>query len=220
MKLRILLVLVAATVGIGSASAYAATLGVGSWHLWTGSQTLTKSSCTVTGSASTVDTYVSEASPNSSFGGSATALVRADLGNRNWTLVRFDLSTCALPTTAGADSATLKLVVKTVAAGGRTLTLTPVLATWVGATLTAVQAFGLPFGSSATTTFPTGTTNGATLSVPVTIDIDSLIKSSTSSYGWRISDEGSTGTANTTIFNTVEATTAGLRPQLVINYEK
>jgi hypothetical protein len=219
MKTRVIAVVIAATLGAGTATAFAATLGIGSWHLWTGSQTLTKGTCTVTGSANIVDTYVSEATPNSSFGGSTTALVRADLGNRNWTLVRFDLSSCGLPTTAGADTATLKLVVKTVATGGRTLTLTPVLATWNG-TLTAVQAYALPFGSSATTTFATGTTNGATLSVPVTIDIDALIKNPTASYGWRIDDEGSTGTANTTTFNTVEAATAGLRPQLVINYEK
>jgi hypothetical protein len=112
----------------------------------------------------------------------------------------------------------MKLVVKTAANNSRTLTVTPVLAAWNG-TLTGVQAYSLPFGDAATTTFSTGTHNGAALSVPVTIDIDALIKNATSSYGWRISDEGSTSRANTTTFNTVEASSS-VRPQLVINYEK
>lgn len=218
MKLRWLLVLAAATIGIGSVTTFAATMGVGSWHMWAGSQTLTKGPCTVTGAANIVDTYVRENFPNSSFGGGATATVRADAGLRDWMFVRFNLSSCALPATAGADSATMKLVVKTIAIGGRTLTVTPVLSTWSG-TLTWTQAQALSYGS-ATTTFPTGTTNGATLSVPVTVDVDALIKNSSANYGWRISDTGSTGTANTTIFNSVEATLASLRPQLVINYAK
>ena len=119
----------------------------------------------------------------------------------------------------GADDATMKLVVKTTASGGRALTVTPVLSTWSG-TLTWNQAQALTYGSSATTTFGTGTTNGATLSVPVTIDVDALIKSSTANYGWRILDGGSTATGNTTTFNAVNAGSSALRPQLVIDYEK
>lgn len=219
MKLRLLAILVAATVGIGSVTAFAATMGIGSWHIGTGSHSLTKATCTLTASTSIVDTYVRENSVNSSFGSTTTAIVRADAGLRSWMFVRFDLSTCLLPTTAGADSATLKLVVKTTAAGGRTLTVTPLLSTWDG-TLTWTQAQALSFGSSATTTFATGTTNGATLSIPVTIDVDALIKNSTANYGWRINDLGSTGSGNTTTFNSVDAGTPALRPQLVINYEK
>jgi hypothetical protein len=218
MKTRVIAVLIAATVGAGTATAFAATLGIGSWHLWTGSQTLTKGTCTLTAQSAITDTYVTETATGSSFGTATTMTVRADLGSRAWTFIRFDLSTCALPTTGGADTATLKLVVKNTANNSRSLTLTPVLATWSG-TLTAVQAFALPFGSAATTTFLTGTTNGATLSIPVTIDVDALIKNPTALYGWRIDDEGSTASANTTIFNSADATTA-LRPQLVINYER
>jgi len=218
MRLRLLAILAAATVGIGSASAYAATLGVGSWHLWTGSQTLTKATCTVTGSTAINDTYVQEASPNANSANSTTAIIRSSTsGSREWMFIRFDLSTCALPTTGGADTATMKLVVKTTPAAARTLTVTPTLSTWAE-TLTWTQAQSVTYGSSATTTFSTGTTNGATLSVPVTIDVDALIKSPTANYGWRISDAGASSTSTTT-FNTVEATTA-LRPQLVINYEK
>jgi hypothetical protein len=219
MRIRLLAILAAATVGIGSASAYAATLGVGSWHLWTGSQTLTKGTCTVTGSTAIADAYVVESSPFSNFANTTTAIVRASTtGSREWMFVRFDLSSCALPSTAGADSATMKLVVKTAPLVARTLAVTPTLTTWAE-TLTWTLAQALSLGGSATTTFSSGTTSGATLSVPVTIDIDSLIKSSTANYGWRITDTGASST-NTTTFNTVEATTTSLRPQLVINYEK
>ena len=83
-----------------------------------------------------------------------------------------------------------------------------------------MQANGLTYGSSATTTFSAGTKAGATLSIPVTIDVDALIKDSSANYGWRIDDEGSTTKANLTIFNSSEATSSSLRPQLVINYEK
>jgi hypothetical protein len=219
MRLRLLVVIATATVGIGTTSAFAATLGVGSWHLWTGSQALTKGTCTVSGATSVFDTYVSEASPNSNFGNQATMITRASAtGSREWMLIRFDLSSCALPTTGGADTATMKLVVKTTAGVNRTLTVTPVLATWPE-TVTWTAAQLLTLGSSPTTTFSTGTTNGATLSVPVTIDVDALIKSPTANYGWLISDTGSSASSTTT-FNSVEASTSTLRPTLAINYEK
>jgi hypothetical protein len=106
----------------------------------------------------------------------------------------------------------------TAPASTRTLTVTPTLATWSGATLANFSgATGLTYGAT-TTTFTTGTTSNVFLSFPVTIDIDALIKSSTANYGWRISDGG--GTAATTIFASSENATAANKPQLVINYEK
>ncbi len=218
-KTRIVVLLAAATIGAATVTGFAATLGVGSWHIGSGAQTLTKGTCTVSAQASITDTYVRENSANSSFGNNATAIIRADAGLREYMLIRFDLSSCSLPTSAGADSATLKLVVKTTAASARTLTVTPTLATWDG-TLTWTLEQLLSLGSSATTTFSTGTTNGATLSIPVTIDVDALIKSPTASYGWIIKDLGSTASGNTTTFNTSQAGNSALRPQLVINYAR
>jgi len=219
MKIRLLVIVAAATVGIGSVTAFAATMGVGSWHIGTGADTLTKGTCTVIGSTNIADEYVLESSPGTNNANTTTAIVRASTsGNREWMFVRFDLSSCALPTTGGADTATMKLVVKTAPGTARTLAATPVLTTWAE-TLTWTQAQALTYGSAATTTFSTGTTSGATLSVPVTIDVDALIKSTTANYGWQITDTGASS-ATTTTFNTVEAATAALRPQLVINYEK
>lgn len=217
MNIRRLALLVAATLGVGSATAFAATLNVGSWHMWTGSQTLTKATCTLTGAATTTDTYVDE-TKTAANDTAKTMAVQPNTAARQWTFIRFDLSSCSIPTSGGADTATLKLVVKTTPTVSRTLTVTPVLTTWAGPIAwTAAQA--LTYGAT-TTTFPTGTTGGATLSIPVTIDIDALIKSATANYGWRISDGGATVTGDTTVFDSTEATSAAARPQLVINYEK
>jgi hypothetical protein len=213
---RRLALLFAISVGACTTSAFAATLNVASWHLWTGSQTLTKGSCTLTGSAVTTDTYADEghAGDNSS---AVTMKVAPGAGSQLWTFVRFDLSSCNIPSTGGADTATLSLRITNAPASDRTLTVTPVLSTWTGASLANFSAAtGLTYGST-TTTFTTGTTNNVTKSVPVTIDVDALIKSSTANYGWRITDGGS-GSATTT-FASANNATAGNRPQLVINYE-
>jgi len=214
--IRRLLLVVAATLGAGAAVASAATLGVGSWHLWTGSQTLTKGTCTLTGVVTTTDTYVAEGSPTSSFGTSTTMQVAPNTGAQKWSFVTFDLSSCSIPTSGGADTATLKLVVTVTPRKSRTLTIAPVLSSWSGA-LTWNGAQSLAYGST-TTTFSTGTTNGATLSIPVTVDVDALIKNPTASFGWRISDGGATATQDTTTFATAQAS-SGL-PQLVIDYAK
>ena len=214
--MRRLVVLLAISGAACTSSAFAATLGIASWHLWTGSQTLTKSSCTLTGTSVTTDTYADEAhaGDNSS---ANTMKVAPGAGSQQWTFVRFDLSSCNIPSTGGADTATLSLRITNAPSTDRTLTVTPVLSTWTGASLANFSgATSLTYGS-ATTTFTTGTSNNVTKSFPVTIDVDALIKSSTANYGWRITDGGS-GTATTTIGSANNATAAN-RPQLQISYE-
>jgi hypothetical protein len=214
--MRKLVLLVVATVAVATGTGFAATLGVGSDHLWAGTQTIQHlGPCTVTGTTATTDTYVNQGSATSSFGTGTTMLVQPDAGSQKWAFVRFDLSSCAIPTTGGADSATLKLVVTVTPRASRTLTMTPIASTWSNTTTWNTAP---TFGSSATTTFATGTTNNATLSIPVTIDVDDLIKSSTANYGWRVSDGGSAASQDTTTFATSNASSN--KPQLVINYEK
>jgi hypothetical protein len=210
-------VFLAATVGISAGVAYAATLSVGSWHLWAGSQTLTKATCTLTGTTSTTDASVVQATPTTSNGTGTTMLVRSNSGSADWSFVRFDLSSCAIPTTGGADTATLTLFITTAPATSRTITLTPVLATWSNS-LTWNTAQTLTYGSAATTTLTTGTANNTAKSVPVTVDIDALIKNTSANFGWRLSDSGATSA--TTTFATSNNGTAARRPELVINYEK
>jgi hypothetical protein len=207
--MRRLGVLLLLTIGVGSGVAYAATLSVSSWSLFAGSQALTKGTCTVTGA---LDTYVDQSNAGQSFGTSTFLGTRSNTGSKAWTFVKFDLSSCSLPTTAGADSATLSLRLTMAPGSSRTLTVTPVLSSW-GNTLTWTQAQSLSYGST-TTTFTTGTTSNVTRTATVTVDVDDLIKSPSANYGWRIQDNG--GGSFTSVFASSDS--ASNKPQLVINY--
>ena len=215
-----MLVLLAITAGACTSSAFAASLSVSSWHLWAGSQSLTKSQCTLSGTSSTTDTYVNESSPTSSFGSSTSLSLLPDAySSAKWAFVRFDLSGCSIPTTGGADSAQLVLTLTGAPSASRTLTITPVLSSW-SSTLTWNQAQSLSYGS-ATTTVATGKTGGATLTATVTVDVDALIRNGSASYGWRISDTGAPGQNSTKDAMSLGAAEAASgQPQLVINYEK
>ena len=214
--MRKLAILVTAVFGLSGAVAYGATVAIGSWHLWAGSQTLTKGTCTVSGASATTDTYVDSSHASNNFGTATTLQTKPDASQTLWTFVRFDLSSCNLPTTAGADSATLNLYLNPAPNPGRTLTIAPVLSTWAQ-TLTWTQAQSLTYGA-ATTTFATGNTNKVTVSIPVTVDVDALIKSSSANYGWRISDGGSAAGGDKATFASTDA--GSNVPQLVISYEK
>jgi hypothetical protein len=213
--MRRLLLLLVVTLGIGTAVAYAASLTVASTHLWAGSQTLTKAACTLQGTSSTADTYVDEQNPSSSFGGATTLSVGPKSGKRTWMLVRFDLSSCNIPTTGGADSATLNLRIVTAPGSSQTLNVSTITSSWSGSTTwNTVPSTGASFA-----TIATGTTSNVTKSVTVTADVDALIKSSTANYGWLIS-EPSSGANVSTLFGAAENGTSANQPQLVINYEK
>jgi len=213
--MRRALLLILATVGIGGSVAYAATLSVGSGHLWAGGQTLTKATCTLQGTSSTTDTYVDEQNPTSSFGSSTTLSVGPKSGKRTWMLVRFDLSSCSIPTTGGADSATLNLRITTAPGSSQTLDVSTITSTWSGSTTwNTVPSTGSPFAS-----ITTGTTSNVTKSVTVTADVDALIKNGSASYGWLISEASSSANV-TTLFGSSENGTTANQPQLVINYEK
>lgn len=214
---RIALIVLAITIAVSLSIGFAASLSVGSWHIWAGSQTLTKATCTLSGTTSTTDTYADEKLPTNTFGSSTTLSVGPKSLQRTWAFVRFDLSSCSIPATGGADSATLNLRITTAPASTRTLDVTPVLSTWDG-TLTWNGAQALTYGSNFAT-ITTGTTSNVTKSVTVTADIDALIKNGGASFGWRISETSSTANV-TTIFGSAENATAANQPQLVVNYEK
>jgi hypothetical protein len=97
--------------------------------------------------------------------------------------------------------------------------VTPVYSNWAE-TLTWNQAQSLSYGAP-TTTFATDTSTGGTLSFTVTVDVDALIKNTSASYGWRISDgdpAGQNASQDRTAFDTSEADSG--QPSLAINYEK
>jgi hypothetical protein len=192
--------------------AYAASLGIGSQKLFAWSQTLTKGTCNQT-STTADDTYVQQASPTSTAGGTDTNLtIGGAAGSQDYGFIRFDLSGCALPTTAGADSATLTLVVTT--KSNDTISVFPVYSSWSFSTLNWNGLGGLTIGATATTTF-VPSTPGA-VAVPVTADVDAAIKAGTL-WGWELRD--TSGTATSTI-GSAENNAAGKRPSLTLSYEK
>jgi hypothetical protein len=197
-----------ASIGVG----YAASLGLGSNQLHAWSQNLTKGTCNQT-SATADDTYVQQALPNSTAGGAATTLTISPLaGAQDYAFIRFDLSGCSLPITAGADSATLSVFVTT--NGNDTISLFPVYSSWSSSTLTWNGVSGLTIGSTATTSFSAASNGSAT--VTVTADVDSAIKAGTL-WGWEL--RATSGTAIVGI-GASENASSMKRPSMTLSYEK
>ena len=192
--------------------AYAAGLGLGSKKLHAWSQTLTKGTCNQT-SATADDTYVQQANPNSVAGGTDTTLtIGGALGSQDYAFLRFDLSGCSLPTTAGADGAVLTLTVTS--KSNDTISVFPVYSSWSSATLAWSTFGGVTIGATATTTFVPSSTG--TLTVPVTADVDAAIKAGTL-WGWELRD--TSGTATSAV-GSAENNAAGKRPSMTLSYEK
>jgi len=201
---------------IGSLSfvgvAYAASLGLGSGKLHAWSQTLTKGTCNQT-SATADDTYVQQANPTSTSGGTDSNLnIGGAAGSQDYAFIRFDLSGCSLPTTAGADNAALTLTVTT--KSNDTISVFPVFSSWSSSTLNWNGLGGLTIGSTATTSFVPS--NPGALTVPVTADVDAAIKAGTL-WGWELRD--TSGTAVSTVGSS-ENNAAGKRPSMSLSYEK
>jgi len=207
-----LTVAIAVAIPASAGVAYAASLGIGSKRLHAWSQTLTKGTCNQT-SATADDTYVQQASPTSTSGGTDTNLTFGGAaGSQNYAFIRFDLSGCALPTTAGADSATLTLTVTT--KSNDTIAVFPVYSSWSSSTLNWNALGSLSVGATATTTFVPSTPGAVNL--PVTADIDAAIKAGTL-WGWELRD--TSGTSISAVGSS-ENNAAGKRPSLALSYEK
>jgi hypothetical protein len=215
-RLRLTRPRLVAAILIGSLSfvgvAYAASVGLGSGKLHAWSQTLTKGTCNQT-SATTDDTYVQQASPTSTSGGTDTNLnIGGGAGSQDYAFIRFDLSGCGLPTTAGADNAVVTLTVTT--KSNDTISVFPVFSSWSSSTLNWNGLGGLTIGSTATTTFVPS--NPGVLTVPVTADVDAAIKAGTL-WGWELRDTSGTAVASV---GSSENNAAGKRPSMSLSYEK
>ena len=205
-----LAIVVAMTTSAGVA--YAASLGLSSKKLHAWSQTLTKGTCNQTSSTAD-DTYVQQASPNSTTGGTDTTLtIGGAAGSQDHAFIRFDVTGCSLPTTAGADGAVLTLTVTT--KSNDTISVFPVYSSWSSATLTWNGVGGLTIGPTATTTF-VPSSNGA-LTVTVTADVDAAIKAGTL-WGWELRDTSGTSTC---AIGSSENNAPGKRPAMTLSYEK
>lgn len=191
--------------------AYAASLGLGSNKLHAWSQTLTKGTCNQT-STTADDTYVQQALPTSTAGGTATTLTISPVASaQDDAFIRFNLSGCGLPTTAGADSAVLSVRVTT--SGSDTISLYPVTSSWSSSTLTWNGVSSLTIGSTATGTFSASTTGAKT--VTVTADVDSAIKAG-ALWGWEL--RATSGTAIVAIGASENGTSTN-RPSMTLSYE-
>ena len=210
-RLRVVVALgVAMTASISVA--YAASLGLGSNKLFAWSQTLTKATCNQT-STTADDTYVQQALPTSTAGATATTLTISPVAAaQDYAFIRFNLSGCSLPTTAGADSAVLTVNVRT--AGADTISLFPVTSSWSSSTLTWNGVTGLTVGSTATGSFSASSTGAKT--VTVTADVDNAIKAG-NLWGWEL--RATSGTAIVAI-GAAENGTAANRPSMTLGYEK
>jgi hypothetical protein len=208
---RIAAAIVVAT-GTSVGVAYAASLGLSSNKLHVWSQTLTKAACNQTYTTAD-DTYVQQALPTSTSGGTATTLTISPVAlAQDYAFVRFNLSGCSLPTTGGADSAALSVYVTT--SGADTISLFPVYSSWSSSTLTWNGVSSLTIGSTATTSFSASTTG--TKTVTVTADVDAAIKAGTL-WGWEL--RATSGTAIVAIAAS-ENGTSSRRPSMTLNDEK
>jgi hypothetical protein len=192
--------------------AYAANIGLSTAKLHAWNQTLAKGTCNLTAAAAD-DTYVQQASPTSTLGGTDTNLtISGAAGAQDYAFIRFDLTSCNLPTTGGADSALLSLSVTS--KSNDTISVYPVYSAWSSSTLTWNGLGLLTIGPTATTTF-VPSSPGA-VNITVTADVDAAIKAGTL-WGWELRD--TSGTATSAV-GSVENNSAGKRPSLAINYEK
>lgn len=188
---------------------YAASLGLASKQLHAWSQTLTKNTCAPTSSD---DTYVQQAMASSTAGGTATTLTISPVAlAQDYAFIRFDLSSCNLPTTAGADNATLTVNVTT--NGNDTISLFPVTSSWSSSTLNWNGVSSLTIGSSPTASFSSSTTG--TKTVTVTADVDAAIKAGTL-WGWEL--RATSGTAIVAV-GAVDGPSSK-RASMSISYEK
>jgi len=209
--LRLAVAVVVAT-GTSAGVGFAASLGLGSNQLHAWSQPLTKGTCNQT-STTADDTYVQQASPTSNAGGTDPNLtIGGAAGSQDYAFIRFDLSGCALPTTAGADSAALTMTVTT--KSNDTISLFPVYSSWTSSTLNWNGLGALTVGATATTTFVPSTPGAVT--VPVTADVDAAIKAG-ALWGWELRD---TSGAAVSAVGSSENNAAGKRPSMTLSYEK
>jgi hypothetical protein len=185
---------------------YAASVGLSSQklHVWT--QTLTKGTCNPTES----DAEIDQGNPNTNLGNQSSQTVLSKNNANSYVLVGFNVagSPCSLPTTGGADLASLTFVVTGTVKGPDTVSAYPITSAWNASTVTWNT---MPSFSST----PDFTFSGAgTYVFTVTATVDAGIKNGF--YGWMLVDTTGTNNASTTIAG--HASTQA--PSMLLNYEK
>jgi hypothetical protein len=201
----------------GVGIAVAATLGVSSAALTvsTGASSIATTTCSL--NAAPNDSYVSQASPTSTFGTATTLNVRSSLSANMRAFVQFSLASCSIPANALVTDAELKLFMSSAPAASRTYEARQVSASWAEGTITWTNQPAV--AASATATVATGTTASVTLLWNVTADVQAFLDGTASNFGWRIKDQTEdSATARTGQFRSAEYTTVSQRPALDVTY--
>lgn len=208
-RITLLRLAVAAAVGIVASAgvAYAANLGLGSTKLHAWSRTLTKGTCNPAES----DAEIDASSPTTNFGNQSSETVLNKNSGNSYVLVGFNPagSPCSLPTTGGADSATLTIAVTSTFKGPDTVSAYPITSSWTASTVTWNT---MPtYGSTPDFAFA----GVGTYAFTVTAAVDAGIKSG-AFYGWMLVD--TTGTNNAT--TVIAGHGSGQAPSIALNYEQ
>jgi hypothetical protein len=129
--------------------------------------------------------------------------------------VRFDLSSCSIPSVAVVTSATFSIFLSTAPTQSRTWNISRVTAAW---TENGITWSNQP-GATTSTSITTGTSASVWLQATVTSDVQSFVSGSLANNGWRLSDSvENSSTVRNGQFRSREFGTVGQRPQLVVNY--
>ena len=201
--------------------ALAASLGITSSRLTTSTilSAVPVTTCTIEPSA---DSYVDQASlqQGSNFGGVTALQVESSqtlglISTNKRSFVRFDLSSCSIPSVAVVTSATFSIFLSTAPTQTRTWNISRVTAAW---TENGITWSNQP-GATTSTSITTGTSASVWLQATVTSDVQSFVSGSLANNGWRLSDSVETSsTVRNGQFRSREFGTVGQRPQLVVNY--
>jgi hypothetical protein len=191
--------------------------------IFTSADTVPATACTLTAAAA--DSYAEEASPLSNFGAATTLDVRSGaiqivlvtIPQNKRSFVRFDLSSCSIPSTARVATAQLELFLSTPPSSSRTYQAHQVTQAWNETNLNWNNQPTV--AASATSSTATGTTTNVAIAWDVRADVQAFVAGTATNNGWRLKDL--TESANPAIegrFNSREHGSASQRPTLVVTY--
>jgi hypothetical protein len=201
--------------GVGVAVAAAFGITSASLTVSTGASSIAATTCSL--NAAPNDSYVSQASPSSTFGTATTMNVRSSLSANMRAFVQFSLASCSIPANALITVGELKLFMNSPPTASRTYEAHRVTASWAETTVTWTNQPAV--AASATASVATGTTSSVTLKWNVTSDVQAFVDTTASNFGWRIKDQTEdAATARTGQFRSAEYGTISQRPVLDISY--
>lgn len=193
----------------------AASLLVSSQRLTThtAASQVTTTSCTVPADA---DTYLAEGAPTTNYGTATDLLVRTESLADRRSLVRFDLSSCSIPSGASVRTAVLKLTINTAPTVSRTYLVHRATATWSESTVNWDTRPTVETGPTASAA--TGTTAGV-VQWDVKSDVAAFVAGTATNHGWQLRDQTEDDlVAIQTGFAARENATTASRPALTITY--